>query len=265
MGASVRVDEDAFLDVRFDQLAQELGLTDADHARGKMLRVWRWCTVEQRQVIPLSALNHLLGSKGGHALVASDLGVEHPKGIRVKGTKGRIEWLGKLRHAGKLGAEFGKLGGRPRKTPKGVIEKPLGGLEQKPLLSLSLALDPALTPVQDQNQNHKPSRKKPALAFDAVGFDAFWAVYPRKIAKGDARRAWMKLRPDERLRATILGALSRQVSCDDWSRDDGQYIPYPATWLNGARWEDEATEPMDPMDNLRARMEAIHGKTIGTT
>jgi len=33
--------------------------------------------------------------------------------------------------------------------------------------------------------------------------------------------------------------LRKQKNSDDWTRNDGQYIPYPATWLNGQRWEDE--------------------------
>lgn len=65
--------------------------------------------------------------------------------------------------------------------------------------------------------------------------DRFWPNYPRRVAKADAEKAWMKLDPDEGLIATILKALG-------WQRDvhtDWNYWPYPATWLNGRRWEDE--------------------------
>ena len=26
---------------------------------------------------------------------------------------------------------------------------------------------------------------------------------------------------------------------DDWKKQNGKYIPYPSTWLNQKRWEDE--------------------------
>lgn len=37
----------------------------------------------------------------------------------------------------------------------------------------------------------------------------------------------------------MLKAIEVQKKSDQWQRDNGQYIPYPATWLNGRRWEDE--------------------------
>ena len=76
-----------------------------------------------------------------------------------------------------------------------------------------------------------------------AGFDAFWAAYPRKTAKGDARKAWQKLNPSDALVAAILSALDWQKNQPQWLKDDGQFIPYPATWLRGERWEDEPFNP----------------------
>lgn len=69
-----------------------------------------------------------------------------------------------------------------------------------------------------------------------VDFSDFWGMYPRRVAKKDARKAWDKITP--KLHSQILTALF------EWSRiwkDRGEieYIPYPASWLNGERWEDE--------------------------
>lgn len=78
----------------------------------------------------------------------------------------------------------------------------------------------------------------------APDFDRdFWALYPKREAKEAARKAWHKLNPDEALWATMAAALSAQVASPRWLRDGGQYIPYPATWLNGRRWEDEPEAP----------------------
>jgi len=70
-------------------------------------------------------------------------------------------------------------------------------------------------------------------------FWLFWQSYPRKIDKDRARRAWKKLKPDRALAKTILEALRRWKLCDQWQEE--RFIPHPATWLNGKRWE--ATPP----------------------
>ena len=70
-------------------------------------------------------------------------------------------------------------------------------------------------------------------------FEEFWGVYPKKVGKGAARKAWEKLRPDQDLVRKIMSAVKRYQRTDQWQRDGGQYIPNPATWLNQERWEDE--------------------------
>lgn len=71
-------------------------------------------------------------------------------------------------------------------------------------------------------------------------FSLFWNAYPKKKSKADAEKAFKKLKPDKQLLDTMLAALEEQKCSQDWKRDNGQFIPYPATWLNGRRWEDEA-------------------------
>lgn len=73
------------------------------------------------------------------------------------------------------------------------------------------------------------------------GFDAFWSAYPRKVAKQAALKAWSKLNPGPELLAAILAAIERHKrDVPAWRSGDVQYIPHPATWLNGRRWEDQA-------------------------
>ena len=73
------------------------------------------------------------------------------------------------------------------------------------------------------------------------GFEAFWAAYPRKAAKPNAAKAFARLRADEPTLAAMLQAIARQAASDQWRKDSGAFIPMPATWLNGRRWEDETT------------------------
>jgi hypothetical protein len=70
-------------------------------------------------------------------------------------------------------------------------------------------------------------------------FARFWSVYPRRVAKPNARKAFDKLNPDDGLLETMIRAIEQQKRSDQWTRDNGQYIPHPATWINQRRWEDE--------------------------
>jgi len=70
-------------------------------------------------------------------------------------------------------------------------------------------------------------------------FEKFWIVYPKKRKKEAALKAWSKLPMTDELLDTILKAVEKQSKTPDWTKDDGQFIPYPATWLNGHQWEDE--------------------------
>jgi hypothetical protein len=68
-------------------------------------------------------------------------------------------------------------------------------------------------------------------------FDLFWSTYPRKLARRDAERAWSKIHSSKHL--DVLAALHKHIQMWKQKAVDKQFIPYPATWLNGARWEDE--------------------------
>lgn len=69
-------------------------------------------------------------------------------------------------------------------------------------------------------------------------FDRFWEAYPKKQGKANARKAFAKAIKKTEL-STILQALDAQKCCSQWTKDGGQYIPLPSTWLNGERWSDE--------------------------
>ncbi len=78
-------------------------------------------------------------------------------------------------------------------------------------------------------------------------FERFWEVYPKKVSKADAAKAFKKLKVDEALLDEMLTALGWQRQSDSWTRDGGKYVLYPATWLNGRRWEDIPEAPPPPV------------------
>ncbi len=78
-------------------------------------------------------------------------------------------------------------------------------------------------------------------------FSSFWRAYPRKIAKGDARKAWKQTAGIRPALQHVLGAIACARSTEQWTLAGGKYIPHPATWLRGERWED-----VHEVDILRA-------------
>ena len=95
--------------------------------------------------------------------------------------------------------------------------------------------DPSQPISLDLRSIGRPTRRKRRPAY-TVEFLAFWAAYPNKVKKLEAAVAWEAERPDL---AVVLAALKWQSQTPDWTKDGGEYIPHPSTWLNGHRWEDE--------------------------
>lgn len=93
---------------------------------------------------------------------------------------------------------------------------------------------------------------------NADDFDRFWQAYPRRVGKGDARRAFGKAIGKTSL-AVILKALEWQRHQPGWMKDGGEFIPHPSTWLNQERWDDEPFQAPQISDKTLRNMKAIYG------
>ena len=124
-------------------------------------------------------------------------------------------------------AENGKKGGRPKS--KGNQEKPTETNENQ----------------HEPNESHKVKEsnvKESKIKENNVirqRFERFWSAYPRHVAKQEALKRFEKLNPSDDLLETMLKAIEKQKGSEQWTKDNGQYIPHPSTWLNQSRWEDE--------------------------
>jgi hypothetical protein len=109
-------------------------------------------------------------------------------------------------------------------------------------------------PSQDRSQNDRKTspdtetytekKKEPSLRSGARSakpdehFEEFWDAYPRKVSKAAARKAWPKA--CKKLEAPrLVKAASYWAGLWQQSGTDAQFVPHPATWLNGERWNDE--------------------------
>ena len=70
-------------------------------------------------------------------------------------------------------------------------------------------------------------------------FDQLWSLYPRKIGKGQARKAF-KAASKKIDFYDLLPKLMDFVNTLEGK--DKQYMPHLATWLNGERWTDEVEQ-----------------------
>jgi hypothetical protein len=83
-------------------------------------------------------------------------------------------------------------------------------------------------------------RDTPPPAADAVAdFEQFWSLYPRKRGRRDAEKAWTTLKPEPELVKAIMTAVVRWIGSEEWQSRGGRFVPYPAKWLRGRRWEDQ--------------------------
>ena len=77
-------------------------------------------------------------------------------------------------------------------------------------------------------------------------FETFYQEYPKKVKKNEVKKWFIKNKPNEELFNNIMMQLKKFKQLKEWKNT--QYIPYPSTWLNQKRWEDEIKTQED-IDN----------------
>lgn len=134
--------------------------------------------------------------------------------------------------------ENGKKGGRPHK-PIAFSET-----EENPK-NPSVFLEAEKSHSKEKNSKEKncnETNTTRASARDAA-FETFWAEYPKKVGKAAARKAFDEVKvPLE----TLVDAVKSQKCSEQWTRENGRFIPNPTTWLNQGRWDDTLSPPSTP-------------------
>lgn len=89
---------------------------------------------------------------------------------------------------------------------------------------------------REEAEKRREEKEETPSAVCVVGdFDEFWELYPRKVGKEDARKAWKRCK-DRPANALLLPTVRLQMQSEQWRKG---FIPNPATWLNQQRWNDE--------------------------
>lgn len=89
-----------------------------------------------------------------------------------------------------------------------------------------------------QNKNEKNEKNTIYLQT----FSLFWKNYPKKEAKKKAWQAWLKIGDPEAVIEKMKVVLPVQMESEQWTKENGTYIPMPTTYINQERWEDEIHE-----------------------
>lgn len=72
-----------------------------------------------------------------------------------------------------------------------------------------------------------------------IGFETFWSTWPRstrKGGKGECLKVWSKANLESHTDA-IVAHVKAMCRSKDWTKDEGAFIPAPAVYLRGRKWD----------------------------
>lgn len=186
--AAVRIEEEAFCDARIDLLGTLAGYNRFE-ALGRLSHLWRVCTQKQTHVLSEAIVTACIGPAGAQHMVDAELAERVADGIRVRGTAGRIEWLGELRakrqEAGRARMKDAKRDGAGRLLASTPAH---GGPAPSTRPAKSSALTPALTPTssipdpEEEPEAAPPRARKAPTGPQAEAIAQYSAYYSRSHA-----------------------------------------------------------------------------------
>jgi hypothetical protein len=208
---------------------------DKYHTIGRLHCLWYWC-LKYAESGDLSKYNrNTLGLALGypensniieHLISARFIDIEP---LRVHGWTERISEYLKIKYHTSNPKKYKKIVGEYRKC----LGKPIGKPKDYP----------KDYPKEDPDKIRLDKIRSDKIRLDKIntskGFEEFWNLYPKKQGKQKALDAWNKLEIGDELLVVILKAVASHSQSQQWVKDNGQYIPLPATWLNQKRWEDQ--------------------------
>lgn len=117
--------------------------------------------------------------------------------------------------------------------------------QNRPIDSLDVSnrITESVEPIPDINTDSKPDENNISQKLTCnseIAFESFWKAYPKKVGKQAARKAWQaKANADRPSTAEVIKAVMNQKESQQWTENNGRFIPNPATWINRHGWHDE--------------------------
>lgn len=102
-----------------------------------------------------------------------------------------------------------------------------------------------------QNGSDTKGKRKRAQTMTPA-FVAFWKIYPRKVAKAEALKAWIEQGAEDFSEkvVTAIGAQAPEFLARSFEKVPLDRVPHAASWLRGKRWEDEIAPARSPHPKL---------------
>lgn len=141
-------------------------------------------------------------------------------------------------------AEAGRRGGKSRAEKQSAKQTPSNG-----------ATNPSKGQPEGEGEREKDS-PAPRAAAVAAEFESWWTVYPRKVGKSAATKAYAKARKVVDAE-TLATGLANALQVWRAAGTEAQFIPHPSTWLNEGRWADEPEVKLPGMPPDPANMRAV--------
>ena len=161
-------------------------------------------------------------------------------------------------------AESGKKGAEARWKDRQPNGKPIADPNGKPMPTPMAdgcpehgSPSPSPSPI---NKTPKPPRGQPV---EPESFIVFWNAYPKKVAKPQALKSWLRISPNEDTVTQIIQDVTKRKASEDWTKDQGKYIPNPSTYLNNQRWTDLFEIP-ETKETLHAKLTSHPANPKGT-
>ena len=92
---------------------------------------------------------------------------------------------------------------------------------------------------EKKKEREKTCSKRGSEQGHREGFEEFWRVYPRKVGKREAVKAWKQTARERPGMEELVEKVMRLAGSEQWRKDGGRFVPYPATWLRRGGWDDE--------------------------
>jgi len=149
------------------------------------------------------------------------------------------KWIGSLKDAGYVSIEMEQDRGTKQILNR-YIRLLNGGIKEKLNTPQRKVKDPIKEKFKDNNTVNTTSN---ITVNNIDHFESFWTVYPRKVGKAQAKKAWDKLNLNDNTVMLIAENIALRIKHGEWSDANKTFIPHASTYLNNARWEDEVEAP----------------------
>jgi len=151
---------------------------------------------------------------------------------------GLLEAFYPVLNTARRNAKNGKQGGEAKQTPSTASAASTSKKEKEKEIEKEIEIEKE-TETKTETET-KGSRS---------AFEWFWSVYPKKINKEDAYKAFCGVTESVKV---LVEAVKRQKESLQWQKEGGRYIPNPTNWLTGKRWTDNLPTANDsaPLSDL---------------